>query len=275
MTRRCSATLRPPVPLLGWRLPRTLLTALVCLATAGCQAEASGTERTVALPFSSGRQGLVTNEYAFWNASSPSRVVSPVWEMTSGSLLVREGKGWTGQPDAVIPDATSANGTGSAVFRLTSRRSDFADMELSFDVKNQGLTTTARTPAVDWDGIHVFLRYQNEHTLYYASVNRRDDTVTIKKKVPGGESNGGTYYDLARLHPYTVPYGAWQHVRATIENQVDGTVRITLEVDGRELVSAVDSGIGGDPITAAGKVGIRGDNSDFLLGDFRVSRIHE
>lgn len=33
--------------------------------------------------------------------------------------------------------------------------------------------------------------------LFYASVNRCDQTVAIKKKMPGGSSNGGTYFTLA------------------------------------------------------------------------------
>src|SRR4051794_34420913 len=31
--------------------------------------------------------GLITNEYAYWNPSDPRAVQSPLWEMTSGSLF--------------------------------------------------------------------------------------------------------------------------------------------------------------------------------------------
>lgn len=217
--------------------------------------------------------GLLTNEFAFWNPTLPSSRLSQNWEMTSGSLFARDGAAWTGVPDTVAPNATSSNGTNSAVFRLTTRRSDFGDVAVSFALRNDGLSTTASTPAVDWDGLHVWLRYQSEESLYYASVNRRDNTVVIKKKVPGGPSNGGTYYQLAQ-GTLAVPYGAWQQVRATVRNEPGGAVTIQLYQNDRLLVSATDNGsIGGPPITAAGKVGIRGDNANFQFDNFKVEAL--
>ncbi len=217
--------------------------------------------------------GLITNEFAYWNPSLPTARLSPTWEMTSGSLFVRGGAAWTGVPDAIAPDATSSTGTNSAVFRLTTRRSDFGDVAVRLALRNDGLSTTASTPATAWDGVHVWLRYQSEESLYYASVNRRDNTVVIKKKVPGGPSNGGTYYQLAQ-GTLAVPYGAWQQVRATVRNEPGGAVTIQLYQNDRLLVSATDNGsIGGPPITAAGKVGIRGDNANFQFDDLTVEAL--
>jgi hypothetical protein len=216
--------------------------------------------------------GLITNEYAYFNPSDPSAVQSPLWETTSGSLFESDGAGWSGTPDNVSPNPTSSNGTDSAVFRLTTKPSNFGDVAVSFMLLNQGLSSTSSTPPVDWDGIHVFLRYQSEYNLYYASINRRDDTVVIKKKVPGGPSNGGTYYDLSPSVSHVVPYNSWQLVRATVQNNADGSVTIKLYSGDTLLVSATDDGsIGGPPITAPGKVGIRGDNCDFKIDDFTVS----
>lgn len=223
------------------------------------------------LPFA-GTGPLVTNEYAYWNLHDPARVESPVWEVTSGSLFRQDGHGWTGVPDAENPDAASGNGSGSAVFRLTSKRADFLNVAVSFDLQNEGLVSTDRTPPAAWDGVHLFLRYQDETSLYYATVNRRDSTVAIKKKVPGGPSNGGTYHDLGEHAGYDVPYGAWQHVRATIEDEPSGAVAIRLYADGRLLTEAVDDGVGGDPIRTAGRIGVRGDNCQFLLRNFVVSK---
>jgi hypothetical protein len=42
------------------------------------------------------RDDLLTNEYRYWN-HLPSR--DPRWQMTSGSLFARGGRGWTGHPD--------------------------------------------------------------------------------------------------------------------------------------------------------------------------------
>ncbi len=158
------------------------------------------------------------------------------------------------------------------MFRLTTKDADFTNVAVVFDLKLLGLTQTATTPPVDWDGVHVFLRYQNEQSLYYASVDRRDGTTAIKKKVPGGPSNGGTYYLLGSGR-HVVPFGAWDHVRATIADNADGSVAIKLSVGGKVVASAVDRGTGGPPITHAGKVGIRGDNAQFNVDAFSVTAL--
>ncbi len=191
--------------------------------------------------------------------------------MTSGSLFERNGVGWSGIPDDVSPDSTSSNGTDSAVFRLNTRRGDFRDVAVSFNLRNDGLVTTDRTPAQAYDGVHVWLRYQDQTNLYAISVDRRDGKVAIKKKVTGGSVNGGTYYDLAKQVSHAVLYGKWIKVRATVHTKSDGTVALALWVDGTRVISALDDGsLGGPPITTAGAVGIRGDNCDFSFANFAV-----
>lgn len=222
--------------------------------------------------FSQYSDGLLTNEYAFWNPTNSTSVNSRVWEMTSGSLFAQGGAGWSGVPDTVAPNALSTNGNNSAVFRLTTKQADFGNVAVEFDLLNQGLASTGSTPAVDWDGVHVFLRYQSEESLYYASVNRRDNTVAIKKKVPGGISNGGTYYNISTFNAHPVSYGTWQHVKATIKNNTDGSVTIELFENGKLLARAVDDGsIGGAPIRNPGKVGVRGDNANIKFKNFSVT----
>src|SRR5918992_4332556 len=68
-------------------------------------------------------RGLITNEYAYWNSSKPA-VRSKAWRVTSGSLFAKRGHAWTGAPDDRRPNAASTNGTGSNVFRATTRRAD-------------------------------------------------------------------------------------------------------------------------------------------------------
>ncbi len=216
--------------------------------------------------------GLLTNEFAYWNPSVSGIRLSPDWDVESGSLFVQGNAGWTGVPDAIEPNLLSTNGTNSSIFRMVSRRGDFQNVGVSFSLLNQGLVSNAVTPAVDWDGCHMWLRYQSETHLYYASINRRDHTVVIKKKIPGGSSNGGTYYDLSPFVQYNVPYNTWQNVRATIDTLADGSVDIRLYINGTLLVSAIDNGsIAGPPITAAGHVGIRGDNANLKFDNFSVS----
>lgn len=217
--------------------------------------------------------GIITNEFAYWNPNSPSARINPSWELTSGSLFASSGRGWTGVPDDRNPNADSSTTNGSAVFRATTRRSDFQNVAVEFRLLNQGLTTTPSTPAVAWDGCHIFLRYQSQYSLYYASINRRDNRVIIKKKVPGGPSNSGTYYDLSPARVYNVPYNAWQQVKATISTNANGSVTIALYAGGQLLVSATDFGVGGAPILNPGRVGVRGDNANLMFDDFTVTSI--
>lgn len=215
--------------------------------------------------------GLITNEWAYTHPDSPSAVTSPSWEMTSGSFFASSNMGWTGLTDRTAPDATSSNGNDSAVFRLITRRADFYSYEVSLKLLNQRLTSFATLPAVAWDGVHVQLRYVSQYNLYAVSVNRRDNTVIIKKKVPGGPSNDGTYYNISAYRNFSVPYNQWQDLRLTIEDNPDGSVAIQAFVNGVLIVGAVDDGsVGGPPIRAAGRIGVRGDNAEFKLDDFVV-----
>lgn len=195
--------------------------------------------------------------------------------MTSGSLFASGGSYWTGIPDDIAPNATSSTGTNSAVFRLTSQRADFQNVAVSLTLHNNGLTSTSSTPPVAWDGVHIFLRYQSEYQLYYASVNRRDGHVVIKKKCPGGPSNGGTYYELGpgEVSGHAIPFGTDQQVGASVVNNADGTVTLTLSVGGLRLITATDNGVGCAPITAPGKTGLRGDNDNFTFRNFTVTSL--
>jgi hypothetical protein len=89
--------------------------------------------------------GLVTNEWAFRHPDDRDAVVSPDWYMTSGSLFTSGKAGWSGVPDRRAPDAASADGTGSAVFRLVTHRRDFGNVAVSFSPRNDAVTS-ATTP---------------------------------------------------------------------------------------------------------------------------------
>lgn len=218
--------------------------------------------------------GLITNEFAHHHPVNPAAKKNANWELTSGSLFAGGGAGWTGAPDDKAVNAASSAGTNSAVFRMNTARKDFGNVSVSFRLLNQGLKTSPSTPAQAWDGAHIWLRYKTQYNLYYASVNRRDNTSIIKKKVPGGPSNGGTYYNLSAPVRHAVPYNRWQNVRADVVTNADGSVSIRLYVNGALIVQAVDDGkVGGAPITGAGGVGIRGDNASLKFDDFVVSAL--
>ncbi|GAB3671400.1 hypothetical protein GCM10027589_40450 [Actinocorallia lasiicapitis] len=172
------------------------------------------------------------------------------WQVTSGQWQRRDGVGWT----------------NSTIFRANTARHDFTDVAVTAKVRHLGFTGGN----ADTDGIHLWLRHVDQYKLYVVSVNRRDNRIVIKKKLPGGPdpANGGTYYELGNTG-YQVPMNAWQTFTATAKN-VDGGVRITVSKDGRELLSVLDKGTGGPPITEPGAVGVRADNITFETDEFQV-----
>src|SRR5262249_48235097 len=137
----------------------------------------------------------------------------------------------------------------------------------SFRLKLDGLVTTPRTPAQAFDGVHVWLRYQSPNKLYFVSVARRDGTVMIGKKLPGGAR--GRYHDLIRPRHHVFPLGCWEAVQATSSTE-RGAVVIRLLVGGRLIARATDDGASGSTVARAGRVGIRGDNAEFEFRDFQV-----
>jgi hypothetical protein len=99
--------------------------------------------------------------------------------------------------------------------------------------------------------------------------------VVIKKKCPGGPSNGGTYYELGpgEVANHPIPFGTDQKVGAAVVNNADGSVTLTLSLSGTRIITATDTGVGCSPITQAGKVGIRGDNDNFTFSGFTVNAL--
>jgi hypothetical protein len=215
-----------------------------------------------------GDRGLVTNEWAYYNPLASNSVQSSQWEMTSGSLFARDGGGWSGPIDSGKPDRLSRTATNSAVFRLVSRWA-FDDYSVSFSFRLLRLTTTPQTPAHDWDGLHLWLRYQNAQKLYFASFDRRDGHIVIGKKYPGGSANGGRYERLSTSVRVRLAPLVWHRLRASIETTA-ATVTIRLLLDGKLVARAVDRDGGDPPITKPGRVGLRADNSEFEFRHFEV-----
>jgi hypothetical protein len=186
--------------------------------------------------------------------------------MTSGTLFRSNDEGWTGVPD----DGSAVGSNGSAVFRMVSSERGFSDLTLRARIRVDDLIVTTRTPAQDFDGAHVWVRYQSEDQLYAVSVDRRDGAMVIKKKCSGGPSNGGRYVDLSSLAKgHDIPIGHWQDVEVTVRDLSDKSVQITARRDQSE-VSAVDQGSGCPPLTGSGRVGFRGDNAELRFDDISV-----
>ncbi|GAA3386048.1 hypothetical protein [Cryptosporangium minutisporangium] len=251
-----------------------VLAALAVLFTGAVPASAATGQVLLAATFPKTTTAkLVTNEYAYRNPRRTDRVVSPTWEMTSGSLFALAGNAWTGKVDNGRPDATSAKATNSAVFRMRSRTSTYGDVSVTTGLAVSRLTTTASTPRQNWDGVHLWLRYRSEFSLYAVSVARRDGVVVIKKKCAGGPSNDGTYYTLRQVKGVPIPLGAWRTVAASARNNPNGTVTLTASVGGKVVTTATDAGIGCAAIRAAGRVGVRGDNTEFRFTKLTVTAL--
>ena len=253
----------------------TATAAALISSVVGLAAPANAAGTVIFAPSFRNVSGLVTNEYAYWNASNTDAVKDSDWDMTSGSLFsslgATTGVGGSGKIDAKSVDARSARGTNSAVFRLNTKRTDFDNVNVRFRLNIAALTQTSFTPQVNWDGIHIWMHYQSQYKLYYASVSRRDGHVVIKKKCPGGPSNDGTYYELSdEVAGFPIAYNTWSYVSSTIKTNSDGTVSITVFRDDKPIVSVTDKGTGCAPITGPGSVGIRGDNASFRFYDFKV-----
>lgn len=233
----------------------------------------SGSAEPRTPPFTAhfGSSGLVTNEYAYRTPSAPDAHDDPDWSVTSGSLFARGGDGWTGLPDGGETGADSHRFTDSAVFRLVTHRRDFADTEVRCSVTTGRPVTTERTPAQDYDGGHVWLRYHSPEELYALSFRRRDGLVVVKRKIPASDAaaaNGGDYATLAQAR-YAVPYGSPHEIRASAQNLSSGAVRLRLAVDGKTVLSTDDHTPG--PLRTPGGVGLRGDNSELTFGGFTAN----
>ncbi|MFF4249919.1 hypothetical protein ACFY1L_01760 [Streptomyces sp. NPDC001663] len=217
-----------------------------------------------------GKEGLVTNAFAFLYPDNPRAKLSRDWIATSGSLFAKDGAGWTGVPDAEDTGPDSARHTESAIFRLVTRRRDFGAVTVSVWVRLDPPITTPRTPAREWDGGHIWLRYHSPQELYGVSFRRRDGAVVIKRKIPGSgteNEDNGSYATLAES-THAISYGAWHQVEASAVNLPSGSVLLRLEIDGKTVLTGEDHTPG--RLTRPGGVGLRADNTELLFRDFRA-----
>ncbi len=197
-----------------------------------------------------GPDGLITNEEEYWGSGSKNAH----WEMTAGQLFRKGNRAYSG--------------IDSDIFRLNTKRLDFKDVVIS--TKLTVVKYYSVSPAVDWDGVHIWFRYQSQYDLYYASICRRDGKVIFKKKTKGGTENGGTYFELSPYTSVPFPLNKEVLVEIKVQNQSDGSLKMEMFADGKSLLSAVDKNAGSKPPFGPGAVGIRGDNCEFYFDDFKV-----
>ncbi|MCZ4495786.1 MAG: hypothetical protein JWM25_369, partial [Thermoleophilia bacterium] len=216
--------------------------------------------------------GLITNEYATYNPNQAGVFKDAQWWSDSGSFFAQNNTGWSGRPDAVAPNINSSTSTNSSIFRLWTKRTTFGDAAIEVDLRVNGLTSTTKTPAASWDGFHVVTRRQSSGARYYVTMNRRDGVMIIKK-----QTSTFAYCTLTGTEikgAYSIPIGRWQKLRVTSKLNADGTVTVQGLVDGVVRTSARDTGsMCGAPLREAGSVGLRSDNIDFNVDNFRISAL--
>jgi hypothetical protein len=266
-------------------------------APASAQSRPQPRGKKVLKAYANPRDGLITNEYAHFSPNDPAAVKSPDWKMTSGSLFGRGGAYWTGKPDSCEPDAKSSRCTNSNVFRLDSKQAFAGNIRVNLALMQLANISDRNCNSDDtcWHGTHVWLRYQSQYNLYYASVNRADSQVVIKRKVPCGSDNDGTYFVLGSYAPGDFKPNAWKNYSITVQTNADKSVTIKLydlaRSSTRPMVAGIDRGGTNPnwsagcktpgkypsaryaPITAAGGVGIRGDYANFVFKDLVVTQL--
>ncbi len=236
---------------------------------------------------------LITNEYATDNpgcaGDSPPCVTSSSWAVTSGTLFWKNGLGWSGVSDLCGgPVGEYSQGcNNSDIFRMNSKRTDYGNVRVELDLDISA--TRPHTTSTDWDGVHILIRRVDETSLYAVSVERRDGSLAIKRKCPGGTTNGGTYYTLASTPAGSYPYVLGkQHVAASATTHSDGSVSLALyrgdtASTASLLLTAKDSGRANTwvdkgvvhrvfcpALHTEASVGLRSDYMEFTIDNFRV-----
>jgi hypothetical protein len=223
-----------------------------------------------------GPNRIVTNEYVHW--SHPGcPYISPLWDMTSGTLMIKNQAGYTGIPTLEASSiCNSSQQTNSAIFRLNTRGSNFGNIVISTDfetIQHGG----GGAPEHSYDGVHLWARYQSEYALYAITVNRWDGVLAIKKKVPveqaqcNNPSNDGCYYDLTPqvINQKLTQSNVWHHADVTVVDDSNGIPHIKLYLDGNLVLQAEDDNVGG-AVYHTGAAGVRGDNTEFYFKNFII-----
>ena len=209
-----------------------------------------------------GQDGIITNHHAYFAPAYEEAHRSPVWEVESGCALRDRNRLWTGAPTSNEPNRECSNGTGSAVFRMWTKRRDFDDVAVSFGLRNNGYAPEGES----WDGVKIYLRRHDGDNFYTAEVNRREGNVIIQRKCDGRyELLAGT-----RSAATAALHREWEDVGGTVTNLSDDAVRIQVVRGDGVVLEAVDPAGTCDVLRDPGRIGIRGDRTDFHVDGVEV-----
>jgi hypothetical protein len=209
-----------------------------------------------------GPDGIITNHYAYYAPPEADAHRSPKWEVQSGCALRDRNRLWTGAPSIEAPNRECSNGTGSGVFRMWTKRADFGDVAVSFGLRNERYTPGGES----WDGVKIYLRRHDGDNFYTAEVNRREGNVIIQRKCDG------RYALLGGARSAATPALAWEweDVGGTVVNLADDEVRIQVVRGGEVVLEAIDEAGTCDRLRQPGRIGIRGDRTEFYVDGLDV-----
>ena len=235
-----------------------VLAALAGVALAIGWAADIGHERPLLFrdPFD-GRDRVITNHYAYYSPDYIDAHRSPKWEVESGCALRDGNRLWTGEPTTNLPNKDCTNGTGSAVFRMWTKRRDFEDVAVTFGLRNEGFTPTGPS----WDGVKIYLRRQDGDNFYTAEVNRREGNVIVQRKCDGRYA----LLDGTRSAATPARVWEWEDVGATVVNLSDDEVRVQVIRNGSVVLETTDPAGSCDVLRTPGRIGIRGDRTAFYV----------
>lgn len=136
-----------------------------------------------------------------------------------------------------------------------------ADQDVSFRLMNDGFGDASPSSG---DGCRLLLRAQGDSRYYEIAVNRRDNTVSIRKRA-------GELFYLTPEIPHAAPYDRWQDIRVSARDQADGSVKIEFYSGDMLLASATDDGTtGGSPFHDPGRIVLSKENSRMKVIAFNV-----
>lgn len=209
-----------------------------------------------------GPDGVITNHFAYYAPDYVDAPRSADWEVGSGCALQDGNRLWTGPPTTGLPNRDCSNRTGSAVFRMWTKRTDFRDVAVSFGLRNDGYMRTGES----WDGVKIYLRRQDGDNFYTAEVNRREGNVIIQRKCNGSY----TLLDGVRGADTPARIGEWEDVGGTVVNLDGDEVRVQVMRNGRVVLEAIDPAGSCDALRRPGRIGIRGDRTEFYVDGVEV-----
>jgi hypothetical protein len=209
-----------------------------------------------------GPDGIITNHYAYFAPPYEDVPRSPAWEVESGCALRDGNRLWSGAVDGVEPNKDCSNGAGADVFRMWTKRADFGDVAVSFGLRNEGYAPVGES----WDGVKLYLRRQDGDNFYTAEANRREGNVIVQRKCDGRY----TLLDGTRSAVTPAFEHEWDEVGGTVVNLPDDEVRIQVVRQGEVVLEAIDPAGTCDVLREPGRIGIRGDRTEFYVDGLDV-----